>query len=333
MNNKTMRAVLITQAGDPEVLEIRDALRPQITGAGQVLVRVRAAGLNRADLLQRRGFYPAPAGYAPDIPGLEFAGEIGETNSAEWRIGQRVFGITGGGGQAEYIVANEGEIAEIPANLDWPQAAAVPEVFITAHDALFTQARLRAGESVLVHAVGSGVGLAAAQLAKAAGATVYGTSRSQEKIMRAAKYGLDAGLVVGNPQEIVAAVNEWTKGAGVNVVLDLVGASYFAANLAALAQRGRMMLVGATGGARAEFDFGAVMRKRLTIIGTVLRSRSSVEKAEATRLFARAVLPLLANGAARPVVDSVFPVSQVRAAHERLESNQTFGKVVLNFAE
>jgi putative PIG3 family NAD(P)H quinone oxidoreductase len=332
MKQETMRAVVITQAGGPEVLEIREASRPQITSAGRVLVRVLAAGLNRADLLQRRGFYPAPAGYAPDIPGLEFAGEVAETTSAEWSVGQGVFGITGGGGQAEYVLANEDELAEIPANLSWAEAAAAPEVFITAHDALFTQARLTAGESVLVHAVGSGVGLAAAQLAKAAGATVYGTSRRPDKIARAGDYGLARGVAINaDPQAFVAAVKEWTGGAGVNVLLDLVGGGYLAANLAALAQRGRMMLVGATGGARAEFDFGLVMRKRLTLIGTVLRSRPAAEKAAATRLFTQDVLPLLANGVARPVVDSIFPLNEVRAAHERLESNETFGKVVLDF--
>jgi putative PIG3 family NAD(P)H quinone oxidoreductase len=333
MSNDTMRAVVITAPGGAEVLQAQAVLRPAIETTGQVLVRVRAAGLNRADLLQRRGRYPAPQGFPQDMPGLEFAGEIVETNSAVWQTGQRVFGITGGGGQAEYIVANAGELAEIPANLNWMEAAAVPEVFITAHDALFTQANLTAGESVLIHAIGSGVGLAAAQLAKAAGATVYGTSRSHDKIMRAAEYISDGVAIADGPQDFAVAVNKWTNGAGVQLVLDLVGASYFAANLAALARRGRMMLVGTTGGARAEFDFGTVMRKRLTITGTVLRTRTAAEKAEATRLFARDVLPLLASGTVRPVVDSVFPVSEVRAAHERLESNETFGKVVLDFGE
>ncbi len=334
MTQQDMRAVVIARPGGTDGLEISSRSRPVIVDEQQVLVRVRAAGLNRADLLQRRGFYPAPAGFPQDIPGLEFAGEVAAIGAGvtAWRVGQRVFGITAGGAQAEYLVANSDELAAVPDNLSWIEAAAVPEVFITAHDALFTQAGLQTGESVLLHAAGSGVGLAATQLVKAAGATAYGTSRTAGKLDRARAYGLTDGCAVGDDKSVlVQAVKDWTHSVGVNVVLDLVGAGYFAANLEVMAQRGRLMIVGTTSGTRAEIDLSLVMRKRLTITGTVLRGRSAADKADATRRFARAVVPLLADGTLKPVIDCVYDVKEVHAAHERLESNATFGKIILTF--
>ncbi|MDQ3820543.1 MAG: zinc-binding dehydrogenase, partial [Acidobacteriota bacterium] len=220
---KKMRAVVITSFGGVEGLEVREVERPADPVADRVMVRVRAAGLNRADVLQRKGRYPAPEGAPRDIPGLEFAGEVEQTGSEARRLhaGQRVFGITAGGAQAEYVVVPESTLAEIPPNLDWAEAAGVPEVFITAHDALFTQARLQMGERLLVHAAGSGVGLAAIQLGVACGATVYGTSRTPEKLDRARGYGLHEAVAVGNdPMLFTDAVREWTDGAGVNVILD-----------------------------------------------------------------------------------------------------------------
>ncbi len=328
-----MRAIrIIAPGGGVEALEVAEVARPEAVG-DRVRVRVHAAALNRADVLQRRGHYPAPAGAPLDIPGLEFAGEVEQLGAEArgWQLGQRVFGITAGGAQAEYVVVPANALAEIPANLSWHEAAAVPEAFITAHDALFTQGGLTTGESVLVHAAGSGVGLAAIQLVRAAGAFVCGTARTGAKLERArAEFGMDEAVTVGDhPQAFVDVVRAWTEGAGVDVVLDLVGASYFAANLDALALRGRMLLVGTMGGASAPFDFGSVMRKRLTLRGTVLRSRSAEEKARATRLFAAHVVPLLARARVRPVVDSVFPLAEVRVAHERVEANENFGKVVL----
>jgi putative PIG3 family NAD(P)H quinone oxidoreductase len=327
-----MKAVVITKFGGVEGLEVREVPAPGPPTADRVMVRVHAAALNRADVLQRLGHYPAPPGYPQEIPGLEFAGEITAIGPEVrmWKLGQRVFGIIGGGAQAEYIVVPENQLAEIPGNLDWRQAAAVPEAFITAHDAIFTQARLLLGETLLVQAAGSGVGTAAIQLGRAAGATVFGTSRSAEKLERANRLGLSRSVVVGSDTTVlVEAVREWTEGKGVDVVLDLVGAAYLEANLNALASRGRMMLVGTTSGSNATLDFGKVMYKRLQIIGTVLRARSAEEKATATRLFAKHVVPLLAQGKVEPVVDSSFRIEEVRAAHERLESNESFGKVVL----
>jgi putative PIG3 family NAD(P)H quinone oxidoreductase len=332
MSEERMRAVVIAGHGGVENLEVREVARARAVG-DRVLVRVRAAALNRADLLQRRGLYPAPPGAMRDVPGLEFAGEVAECGeeSRAWRVGERVFGITAGGAQAEYVSVPESALARVPDNLSWEEAAAVPEAFITAHDALFTQGHLTVGERVAVHAVGSGVGLAGVQLASAAGAQVFGTARTASKLERAREFGLDEAITVADdPQTFADAVRERTKGAGVDLILDLVGASYLAANLDALAVLGRLVLVGTMAGARAELDFGRVMSKRLTMRGTVLRGRSTEEKARAVRLFAAQVVPLLARATVRPTVDSVFDLTDVRAAHARMEANENFGKIVLS---
>ncbi len=327
-----MKAVTITRHGGVEGLELRETDPPGQPTADRVRVRVRAAGLNRADLIQLRGRYPAPPGYPQDIPGLEFAGEVDATGPEvrTWKAGQRVFGIVGGGAQAEYVVVPENHLVEVPGNLDWAEAAAVPEAFITAHDAIFTRGGLTVGETLLIHAAGSGVGTAAIQLARVAGATVLGSSRTAEKLEKAAELGLDSSIVVDHePAMIVEAVQKLTNGRGVDVILDLVGSGYLEANLNSLASKGRMILVGTTSGSKAQFDFATAMSKRLTIVGTVLRNRSREEKATATRLFANHVVPLLANARVRPIIDQVFKAEDVRAAYTRLESNESFGKVVL----
>jgi putative PIG3 family NAD(P)H quinone oxidoreductase len=326
-----MRAVVIARPGGPEVLEVREVPPPE-PGQGQILVRVRASALNRADILQREGRYPAPAGDPQDIPGIEFAGDVEALGAGarEWRAGDRVFGIIGGGAHAEYVAVHERAVARVPDELDWNEAGAIPEAFITAHDALITQAATRPSELVLVHAVGSGVGLAAVQLARASGALAYGSSRTPDKIERAREHGLVDGVVVGADLSAVEdAVTRWTSGHGMQVVLDLVGGPYLHASVAALAPRGRLVLIGTIAGARAELPIGAVMRKRLTIIGTVLRARPLEEKILATRAFAAQVVPLLSRRVASSVVDSVFPLSAIGDAHRRVESNQTFGKVVV----
>jgi NADPH2:quinone reductase len=327
-----MRAVTIVSFGGVEGLEVREVADAPRAVADRVRVHVRAAGLNRADILQRLGRYPAPPGYPQDIPGLEFAGQVSEVGDEvrAWKVGQRVFGITGGGAQAEFVTVPESTLAEIPSNLDWAEAAAVPEVFMTAHDALFTQCGLQIGERVLIHAAGSGVGTAAIQLVRAAGAIAYGTSRTADKLEKAKEFGLTESIAVaGDPMAFADAVKRWTNETGVNVILDLVGAAYLKANLEALATKGRLIFVGTTSGAKAEIDFSIAMGKRLRIMGTSLRTRSIEEKTTATRLFAEHVVPLLANGTIRPVIDKVFKMEEVRAAHQRLESNASFGKVVL----
>jgi putative PIG3 family NAD(P)H quinone oxidoreductase len=329
-----MKAVYIKEFGGPENLEIREVPDPPKPEANEVLVRVRAAGLNRADLLQRRGHYPPPSGYSPNIPGLEFAGEVADTGSKvpDFKAGDRVFGITAGDAQAELLRIDHRLLTKIPHNLTFTEAAAVPEAFITAHDAVFTQGDLKGEETLLVHAVGSGVGLAALQLGKVFGHRVLGTSRTQEKLERCREFGFDDGIVVGSDAKFADEVLSKTNGRGVDVILDLVGGAYFEENLKSLALKGRLLLVGMTAGSTAQFNLGIALMKRLTLIGTVLRARSIEDKANATRAFAISVVPLLAAGSATPNLDKVFDFRDVRAAHEYLESNESFGKVVLEFS-
>lgn len=328
-----MRAVYIAEFGLPDNLEIREIPEPPRPENTQVLVRVRAAGLNRADLLQVRGAYPPPAGYSPNIPGLEFAGDVVAvgSNVQAWKIGDRIFGITAGEAQAEFLVTDETLLAQIPDNLSFTEAAAVTEAFITAHDAIFTLGGLKQGETLLVHAVGSGVGLAALQIAKNNGATVIGTSRTSDKLERCKEFGLDTAISTENGVNFAVTVNEITDGKGVDVILDLVGSGYFEQNLTSLASKGRLILVGLTSGRSAEFNLGMALQKRLSIIGTMLRGRSTPEKAEATQKFTDEVIPLLASGKVRPNIDRVFAVNDVVSAYKFLESNESFGKVVLEF--
>src|SRR3954463_4924772 len=330
---RTMRSVVITQAGGPEYLAIREAKAPE-PGPGEVLVRVRATALNRADVLQREGRYPPPPG-APDIPGLEFAGEVVECGSGatRWPIGARVFGIVSGGAHAELVTANQDAVAGIPDHIGWNEAAAVPEAFITAHDAMIAQAELAAAETVLIHAVASGVGLAAVQLARAWGAIPFGTSRTPEKLIAARELGLEDGLAINRDFDPLGAkVESWTAGRGIDVTLDLLGGPYLAASAKVAALRGRIMIIGSLAGATGEFPLGVVLRKRLQLRGTVLRSRSLAEKIDATSRFEREVVPLLATGKVRPVIDSTFPLDRIADAHRRMESNESVGKVVIEVA-
>ena len=326
-----MRAVVISTPGGPEVLELREVPRPSPSHA-QVLVRVRATALNRADVLQRQGKYPAPADSPADIPGMEMAGEVAEIGPGvtRWKVGQRVFGIVGGGAYAEYLVTHERLLAEIPERLSYTDAAAVPEAFITAHDALVTQAQLRASEAVLIHAVASGVGIAAVQLTRALGAIPFGTARGKGKLERVKEYGLEDGWAPsGNLGELAEHAKRWTGGRGMNVVLDLVGGPYFPASIDAMAPLGRLMIIGTMAGRDAAIPLGRVLALRLTVRGTMLRGRAIEEKIAATRAFEEQVVPLLARGVVRAVVDRVFPLGDVRAAHARMESNESIGKIVL----
>lgn len=326
-----MKAVVITRFGGPEVLEIQDVPTPQ-PGPDEVLVRVHGTALNRADLLQRIGRYAAPAGAAENIPGLEFAGEVAElgANAQRWHKGDSVMGIIGGGAQAEFVAAHQDALAAVPANLEWSAAGAIPEVFITAHDAL-RQAEFKAGENVLIHAVGSGVGLAATQLVRALGGRAFGTSRTPDKIERAKEFGLASGFEVPDPS-VLASLSAFAQNvtdAGFDVVLDLNGGPYFAASLEAMALKGRIILIGGVAGGRANIDLYQILGKRLHVIGTVLRARSLEEKIAIIGAFAREVVPLLEKGSIQPVIDSVYPLEKIQYAHRRLESNETFGKVVL----
>jgi putative PIG3 family NAD(P)H quinone oxidoreductase len=291
---------------------------------GEVRVRVRATAVNRADLLQRIGAYPAPADAPADIPGLEIAGEVDALGEGVERLslGDRVFGLVGGGGYAEAIVSHERALAKIPEGMSFEAAAAVPEAFVTAHDAIVTQAGLRSGEVLLVHAVGSGVGTAAVQLGHALGATVVGTARGQDKLDRARELGLDVGVVPDGARfaDRVPAPA---------VIVELVGGAYLAEDVRCAAPLAHIVLVGLLAGAKAELDLALVLRKRLRILGTVLRSRPLEEKIAAMRAFETQVVPLFARGALRAVVDCVMPLADAGRAHERMASNAGFGKIIL----
>ena len=322
-----MRAVVITRPGGPEVLEVREVPTPE-PSTGEILVHVRAFALNRADLLQCRGFYPAPPGWPQDIPGLEYAGEV-ESIGPEvtgLSVGDRVMEIVGGGSYAEYVVTPASHAMLIPEEMSYENAAAIPEAFLTAFDAL-ERLEVAYGEWVLVHAIGSGVGTAAVQLIKARDARCVGTSRTAAKLERASRLGMDAGIN-SQDEDLVPAVRAVVAN-GADCAVDLVGGPMLSQTLEALTDRGRLILVGLTGGNRAELDLGVVLRKRLRLEGTVLRGRSNEEKSALTRAFVETVLPLFLAGKLSAVVDSTFILEEIRAAHEYLASNVAFGNVVV----
>jgi putative PIG3 family NAD(P)H quinone oxidoreductase len=325
-----MRVIAIASFGGPEVLTLVERPSPE-PARGEVRVRVRAAAVNRADLLQRIGHYPAPADVPADVPGLEYAGEIAALGPGvtDFRVGEAVFGLVSGGAYAEEIVVHARTVARIPIGLDFVAAAAVPEAFITAYDAMFDQARLAPGETVLVSAVGSGVGTAVVQLARATGARSIGTSRTADKLARAEALGMDHGIVPENGQ-FGFNVLDLTEGRGVDVIIELVGGPYIKEDLLCLAPKGRVVLVGLLAGTAAEIDCTRLLFKRAELRGTVLRSRPLEEKIAAMQAFARHVVPLLASGKVVPVVDRVLPLAQAAEAHEYVASNQGFGKVVLH---
>lgn len=325
-----MRAVIYAGAGGPEVITIGEVPVPEVN-PGHIRVRVHAAGLNRADILQRRGSYPAPKGWPADIPGLEYAGEVEAMRSASrWKAGDRVMGLVGGGAMAELVVVHQDEALPVPEALSYTEAAAIPEAFLTAYDALVTRGRLAAGERVLVHAVGSGVGTAAAQIARHLGATVLGTSRSADKLARAAVYGLDQGIDTSSTPFRDAV------GDPVDVILDVLGGPAFADNLAVLAPRGRLVLLGFLAGSATTADLSPILRKRLEVIGTVMRTRGLDERIPLVREFTERMIPLFDRRIEhavllRPVVERVYPMAELADAHRLMESNETFGKVVVSW--
>jgi putative PIG3 family NAD(P)H quinone oxidoreductase len=325
-----MRAATIT---DDHRLVVEQRPDP-VPGPGQVLVRVHGSGVNRADLVQVQGGYPAPPGSPPDIPGLEFAGEVAGLGDGVtgWTVGDPVFGIAGGGGQADLIVVPAAHCVGVPAGLDLVAAGGVPEVFVTAHDALVTQAQAQAGEVVLVHAVGSGVGTAGLQLAKAIGATVVGTARTADKLDRCRALGLDHGVLAPREPDPLALADQITGAVGgpVDVVLELVGGTYVATDVRAAALKGRIVVIGAMAGGQCDLEVALLMVKRLRMMGTVLRSRPLDEKTAATEAFARDVVPMLEAGTVAPVVAATVPLDDTPEAYELLASDTTFGKVVID---
>jgi NADPH:quinone reductase len=338
-----MKVVVIEKPGGPEVLAVVERPLPEPV-RGEVRVRVRATAVNRADLLQRMGMYPAPSDAPADVPGLEFAGEVDLVGQGVTRFsaGDRVCGLAGGGAYAEAIVAPERALAKLPDHISFEDGAAIPEAFITAHDALFTQAELRPGETCLIHAVGSGVGTAAAQLARAAGATVIGTARTQDKLDRARELGMNRGVLVDSHSAPPSggAARSGRAGPGeaprfadkvgsCAVVLELVGGAYLAEDVRCLETLGRIVLVGLVAGNKAELDLGMIMHKRARIFGTMLRARPLEQKLAAVRAFEAQVMPLFARGACKAVVDRVMPLAEAGAAHAYMASNAGFGKIVL----
>jgi NADPH:quinone reductase len=311
-----MRAATIRD-GEVVVAEHPD---PQ-PGAGEVLVRVRAAGLNGADIHQRAGHYPAPPGSPPDIPGLELAGEVVACGPGAERFGEgdRVMAIVGGGGQAELATVHERQLMPVPSNLDWVQAGGVPEVFTTAHDALFTQAGLRAGERLLVHGAAGGVGTAGVQLGAAAGAHVTATVRNES--LRDDVAGLGAHEVV-DPEG-------FAERGPFDVVLELVGAPNLATDLQALATSGRIVVIGIGGGAKADLNLGAMMGKRATVRASTLRPRPLEEKALTARRLEHHVLPLFETGALTVPIAGTVPLEQAPEAYERFRAGRKLGKIVL----
>jgi NADPH2:quinone reductase len=347
-----VRAVTIRAPGGPEVLELREVPEPRVP-AFHVGVRVRAVGVNRADLLQRAGHYPAPAGVPADIPGLELVGEIDELGEGATAraLGERVYGLVAGGAYAERVVMHEREAVPVPEGLGDVEAAAVPEAFVTALDALTRRARLAVGEQVLVHAAGSGVGTAAVQLAKLLGAgRVVGTSRTADKLARARALGLDVAVVAreagpeGSSRASGSSMNTPSGGGGargvrfadevraevggVDVVLDLVGGPYVRESIAAARAGARLVLVGLVGGAHGELDLRPLLQKRLTLVGTVLRSRPLEERIEAASLLG-SLSTHLARRALVAVVAATFPLARAGEAHALVAAGGTFGKVVL----
>lgn len=324
------KAIRIREPGGPEVLEVGE-IEVSNPGPTQVLVEVSAAGLNRADCLQRRGFYPAPPGVPADVPGLEFAGvieSVGDSVEA-WKPGDRVMGIVGGGAMATRLVTEAAELMPIPEGLTFDEAAAVPEVFLTAYDAIILQGGLQKGETVLLHAVASGVGTAAIQLAWVIGAESVGTSRTAHKLPRCTELGLTHAVLVEDGAfagTVKSAVPD-----GVNVILDTVGAAYLAQNVQVIAKRGRIIVIGLMGGVKGELPLGLLLAKRASIHGSVLRSRSPEEKASLTKSFTEKMLGKFSTGDLKPIIDDALPMTDIQSAHERMDANKTFGKLVLSW--
>ncbi len=331
MTSETMPAVLVVDGGVRGAwndLVLGTVPRPRVR-AGEVLVQVEACSVNRADLLQRRGLYPPPPGASP-VLGLDFAGFVAAESPdvPGWHVGNRVFGIVSGGGYARYLTIPADQLLPIPPNLSLVEAAAAAEVFVAAYVNLFLEGGLQPGESMLVHGGGSGVGTAAIQLAVAHGAVPYATAGSDEKVRRCLELGARHALN-HRSEDFEAVVMHCTGGAGVDVILDWIGAPYLQKHLRLLKEKGRLVMIGLMGGTRAEIPLDLLVAKRLRMVGSVLRSRPDAERAEIVRGFEERVLPWLRDGVVKPVVHRILPMAEVAQAHEILRESRHFGKVVL----
>jgi hypothetical protein len=326
-----MKAVVLREHGGPEVLQIEDVPSPTF-GAEDILVSVAATALNRADLLQRMGFYPNPFPQGPEIPGLEFAGTVravGERVTA-WKVGDKVMGIVSGGAYAEELALHERQAMAVPTGMSLHDAAAIPEVFITAWDALVVQGGLTSGRWAMVHAGASGVGTAAIQICKAIGARIIVTC-SSGKVQSCKDLGADVVVDYGS-QDFVEEVQKATNGKGVDVVLDVIGGDYVERNIASLAVKGHIIQVGVMAGKPMPFNVGLLLGKRASITGTVLRARPLDEKIAITQRFASEMLPLFETGALKPVIDSSYSIADVAKGHEFMATNGNVGKIVIDIA-
>ena len=329
-----MQAVEISAFGAPEVLRLTERPVP-VPGAGELLIRVRASGVNRPDVLQRSGAYPPPPG-ASDLPGLEVAGEIESGDAAAmlasgFKVGDRVCALVAGGGYAEYCVAPVGQCLPVPAGFDDIQAASLPETFFTVWSNVFDRARLQAGETLLIQGGTSGIGVTAIQLAKALGAHVIATAGSDEKCAACLSLGADHAINY-KTQDFSAVAREFTEGKGVDVVLDMVAGGYVAREVECLAEDGRLVIIAVQGGVKAEFNAGLVLRRRLVITGSTLRPRPLAFKTAIAAALRERVWPLLEQARVKPVIHSVFDATRAAEAHALMETNQHVGKIVLTWA-
>ncbi len=327
-----MKAIALTQFGDPEVLHITEREKPT-PKSEELLIEVRVSAMNRADLLQRRGKYPPPDG-ASDILGIEIAGEVvacGE-NVTDFKPGDRVFGLVSGGGYAEYCVIDQGLALKIPSTWTYVEAAAIIEAFVTANETIFELGKLSAGQRIMIHAGGSGVGTAGIQMANLIGAEIWTTAGSEKKLQKAMELGAKEGINY-KIHDFEAIVLDQTHGKGVDVVEDFIGAGYFEKNLAILKPGGTLVQVGVMRGARAELDLRMLLDRYLQIKGFILRKRSLVEKRAMVKRFAERWMPALEKGQLKPIIDSIFPINMVQDAHRYMEANSNFGKVVLNWED
>jgi len=324
----TMTAIQIREKGGPEVLEAVTLPTPA-PADGEVLIKVAAAGVNRPDVLQRMGAYPPPKGHSP-LPGLEVSGEIVAVGAgvARWTGGEMVCALVNGGGYAEYCLADAGSVLPIPKGIDLVQAAGLPETSLTVWNNVFDRGGLKSGEWLLVHGGTSGIGVAAIQMAKAAGAKVIATAGSDAKCQRMRELGADV-VVNYKSEDFVAAAKTATAGKGVDVILDMVGGDYIEKDIAAAAEDGRIVFIAFLGGAEAKVNFARVMMKRLTLTGSTLRARTAAVKAGFARAVEANIWPLIEAGRIKPVLDSTWPLAQAGEAHRRMEQGQHIGKIIL----
>jgi len=328
-----MKAIVITQPGGPEVLQLTDRPKPVIAN-DEVLIKVMAAGINRPDVFQRKGNYPPPAGAPADIPGLEVAGTVIEVGKAvtRWKPGDRVCALVAGGGYAEYCKAPEGQCLPVPASLSFPEAASLPETFFTVWSNVFDRGSLQPGESLLVHGGSSGIGVAAIQMAKALGSTVYTTAGSDDKCSFCEQLGANKAINY-KTADFKEGIKALTNGAGVNVILDMIGGDYMPGNIDSLAVEGRLVMINAMNGREVQLDLGKVMAKRLIITGSILRSRDTAFKAAIAQNLEQKIWPLLSSGKIRPIVYKTFDASEAVEAHKLMESSTHTGKIVLTFVQ